>query len=205
MGQLVLEFVEFFLCFRLKCCSCYRTGDGNTARYSLNNTMNRITDITDLVADSSEESDEETIVGSQSHMKLELGLRRRGKQRNQSNAGTAGDARCMIWCRRATVFTSLVAIIVAAGVIIMHVVSNNNPHEGERVAMESHRIAQQQQLLEIAERVAMACSEHNLNDDISDCQNLCHSNMCCFATGFYSCEKDENINCAVYAGCEALR
>ena len=62
----------------------------------------------------------------------------------------------------------------------------------------------QQQMLEMAERVIIACSENRLDEDLAECQNLCHSKMCCFESGDYSCESDESKECAVYAGCEAL-
>ena len=65
---------------------------------------------------------------------------------------------------------------------------------------------QEQQLLEIAERVITACSEDKLNEDMKECQSLCHSRMCCFeeSGSDYSCQLDTSKNCAVYAGCEAL-
>ena len=62
------------------------------------------------------------------------------------------------------------------------------------------------ELLEIAERVITACSEDKLNEDMKECQSLCHSRMCCFeeSGSDYSCQLDTSKNCAVYAGCEAL-
>lgn len=173
------------------------TGDTNVTRYTPN-TINRITDITDLVADSSEDSDDDAIVG-------ELGKRENDRQRNRSDDVTPGDTGFSRGCRHAMVFIALVAIIVGAGVGILYVVRNINPQNGEGGATEGSRVTLQQQLLETAERVTTACSENRLNEDISACQILCHPNMCCFERGIYSCEEDENINCAVYAGCEALR
>lgn len=63
---------------------------------------------------------------------------------------------------------------------------------------------QQQHLLDMAEQVVVACSESKLNDDASDCQHLCQHSSCCFERGGYSCEDDEEKDCAVYAGCGAL-
>eukprot|EP00579_Thalassiosira_antarctica_P029764 CAMPEP_0202029308 /NCGR_PEP_ID=MMETSP0905-20130828/63907_1 /ASSEMBLY_ACC=CAM_ASM_000554 /TAXON_ID=420261 /ORGANISM="Thalassiosira antarctica, Strain CCMP982" /LENGTH=279 /DNA_ID=CAMNT_0048593057 /DNA_START=78 /DNA_END=917 /DNA_ORIENTATION=- len=82
--------------------------------------------------------------------------------------------------------------------------SSNSVGEGGEIARGGNGIQEQQQLLEIAERVVTACSENKLNGDMSECQKLCHSNMCCFESGEYSCEDDESKDCAVYAGCEAL-
>lgn len=64
--------------------------------------------------------------------------------------------------------------------------------------------SREQELLEMAEHVVLACSEETLDADMSECQELCHSRMCCFETGIYSCEEEEGRDCAVYAGCEAL-
>ena len=61
-----------------------------------------------------------------------------------------------------------------------------------------------QELFEMAERVVLACSEESLDADMSACRDACHSKMCCFETGIYSCEEEEEEDCAVYAGCEAL-
>ena len=62
----------------------------------------------------------------------------------------------------------------------------------------------EQKLLEIAERVVLACSESTLDGDMSDCRALCHDAMCCFDGGGYSCADDEGRNCAAYAGCSNL-
>ena len=62
----------------------------------------------------------------------------------------------------------------------------------------------QQHLLEMAERVITACDENRLNEDISECQKLCYSRMCCFEKDEYGCQADAGKDCAVYAGCEAL-
>jgi len=65
-------------------------------------------------------------------------------------------------------------------------------------------IHDEQQLLETAERVVMACSESKLNDNSSECQKLCKSKLCCFDEGDYGCQDDASKDCAVYAACEAL-
>lgn len=65
----------------------------------------------------------------------------------------------------------------------------------------------QQTLLMTAERVIIACSPLKLDEDISECQSLCHASMCCFEFekgNPYNCEDDESKMCGVYAGCEAL-
>lgn len=162
------------------------TGDANIARYTPN-TINRITDITDLVADSSEESDDDAIDGLS-------GKRKNGKQRDRP----AGETGAALGCRRALVAVFVAAVVVAAGVGILYAVRRDDAAGGRRAA-------RQQQLLETAERVTLACSEHQLSYDSSDCQNLCRQNMCCFESEPYSCREDEQSNCVVYVACEALR
>jgi len=108
----------------------------------------------------------------------------------------------------------LVAASVAIGVLavvqpnsIKLPWSNNNNTPGRKSGANfqvAYQAPEQQRLLELAQQVLSACSESKLNEDISDCQHLCRSNLCCFEKGQYSCEDDEEKECAVYAGCEAL-
>jgi len=120
-----------------------------------------------------------------------------------------------LWCRKILVIKSLVAIIVAASLAIRHVIMNaEGPTANKKAysAVEINHVPQpqkQQQLLEMAERVIRACSESKLNESTADCQQLCHSRMCCFhdeSGGEYSssCKEDESKECVVYTGCEAL-
>ena len=99
---------------------------------------------------------------------------------------------------------SLVGIIVAASLVIGYAVLNGDPSKLPYFDASDDGIPEQQQLLEIAERVVTACSENELNDDGSECQQLCHSKLCCSLSGEYSCEEDNSKDCAVYAGCGAL-
>ena len=120
-----------------------------------------------------------------------------------------------VFCRQALVIVASVGVIVGASVGIRAVViSGGGPFTHSlAVALATPSsdvggsitvVLEQQRLLEIAERVVSACSEYKINEDLSDCQKLCQSNMCCFEKRQYSCEDDESKDCAVYAGCEAL-
>jgi hypothetical protein len=62
------------------------------------------------------------------------------------------------------------------------------------------------ELFLIAEQVVTACAESNLDVDMSECQSLCHSRMCCFEdeSDRYSCVDDVSKNCVVYAACANL-
>ncbi|KAL7542482.1 hypothetical protein ACHAXR_013132 [Thalassiosira sp. AJA248-18] len=166
--------------------------------------MSRIVDITDLVDESSDgDSDDEmghtprpSNVSSITE-NINNGQFNK-KKRHQYGPGGMG-------CRQVVILVSLVAIIAAASVAIGYAVMNVSPttnpyRNGEQQPQ------QQQQLLEIAERVITACSESHLDRDMSECQELCFESghMCCFESGEYSCENDEGKACAVYAGCEAL-
>lgn len=64
----------------------------------------------------------------------------------------------------------------------------------------------QQELLETAERVVIACAPNQLDQDMSECQSLCNAKMCCFEgkDDPYNCEDDESKMCGVFAGCKAL-
>lgn len=59
---------------------------------------------------------------------------------------------------------------------------------------------EQQELLEMAERIVLACSEDQLAMDMTQCDYLCWSARCCFDT---SCD-DVHMQCAAYAGCQVL-
>lgn len=177
--------------------------------------MIRITDINDLVDSSEESDDDDSIVGKNASSvaagsDIEMSVRRVRRQNiwchSQRKAGPSP------WCRQAIILVSLIGIIAAAsmsiGWIVVYGGSSRKTYSiiegGDGAAARSSPQQQQQQLLEIAERVVLACSESALDEDMSGCQKLCHSSMCCFEEGEYSCEDDESKDCAVYAGCEAL-
>eukprot|EP00584_Thalassiosira_punctigera_P016641 CAMPEP_0172554800 /NCGR_PEP_ID=MMETSP1067-20121228/56520_1 /TAXON_ID=265564 ORGANISM="Thalassiosira punctigera, Strain Tpunct2005C2" /NCGR_SAMPLE_ID=MMETSP1067 /ASSEMBLY_ACC=CAM_ASM_000444 /LENGTH=239 /DNA_ID=CAMNT_0013343241 /DNA_START=72 /DNA_END=791 /DNA_ORIENTATION=- len=174
---------------------------GHVSRYDPS-AMNRITDITDLVDDSSSDSDDDTIVGKRVGKKSATAAKQKDGE---------GHRPPMPLCRQAVVLLSLIAVIAAFGFGMFGIVnavisseprnkpSNRSAERGEKVAG-----LEQQELLKIAQRVVTACSEEKLDLDMSECQKLCHSSMCCFDGGDYSCEEDESKDCAVYAGCEAL-
>lgn len=161
--------------------------------------LKRITDITDLVDDSSGDDSDDDIVGSD----IENG---RNRNKRLSIAGSASSA---LWCRQVIILVGLAGIIVAASVAIGYAVlnaelMNQAPYSVADGSTGGNADVPQQQMLEIAERVVTACSENKLDEDMTQCQHLCSKNMCCFESGEYSCENDESKDCAVYAGCEAL-
>ena len=108
------------------------------------------------------------------------------------------------------VIAALVGVIAVASLaigytVVKHRLESRHPmgggSTGENDGGESSR---EQQFLEIAERVIVACGYEALDRDRTGCQTLCRARMCCFEGGEYSCEEDEGRHCAVYAGCEAL-
>jgi len=167
---------------------------------------NRIDNLNDLV----DEDSESDVEGIDSGRWFEPSHPSGGTTRKKSYRNAS------VFCRQALVIVAFVGIIIGASVGIRAVViSGGGPfnHSSLAVALATPSstvggsitvVLEQQRLLEIAERVVSACSEYKLNEDLSDCQKLCHSNMCCFEKGQYSCEDDESKDCAVYAGCEGL-
>jgi len=121
---------------------------------------------------------------------------------NAEVAGNDGNKKRNQACRETIRIVSLVGIIIAASLAIGYAVVNYDPSERPYAVVE-HGISEQS-LLEIAERVVTVCSERSLDKDMSECQELCHTKMCCFESGEYSCEDDDSKTCAAYAGCEAL-
>ncbi len=81
---------------------------------------------------------------------------------------------------------------------------------GEEVVDNSNSLTSgegnEHELFQIAEQVVTACAESNLDVDMSECQNLCHSRMCCFEDESYrySCVDDVWKHCVVYAACTNL-
>jgi hypothetical protein len=169
-------------------------------------TVSKIVDITDLVDDASDSSDDEDIIGHSSEAGAFSVLTKTGSKSNVTKSNNKaygpGGAGFSFVTKQFLILFLLLGIIVGACVAIGYAVlgaSGEATHRlGDNASMGN------QQLLETAERVITACSEGRLNEDMSECQNLCHSKMCCFDSGKYNCEKDESKSCAVFAGCEAL-
>lgn len=163
---------------------------GPSSRYDPK-AMSRIVDITDLVDDA--DSDDDEVVGHNSGLGgVTRGAKSGGPARSYGPGGVGG---WNLMIRQALILVALVGIIVAASLAIGFAVPSS---AGGSVA------GNEQELLETAERVVIACSESSLNDDMRACQKICTRNMCCFETGKYSCKDDEKKMCAAYAGCEAL-
>jgi len=184
--------------------------------------MNRIADITDLVLDDSNSDDEDSIIdnGFNSSMEIaqdvENGRVRKGRRRRgggQDDDYYAGGILGLSKCRQLLVIIAIVSVICGASLAILFAVDRiDEPQtiQGSYLVSTTDNVdeesssTQQQQLLEMAERVITACDEDKLNDDMSVCQHLCHGSMCCFETDEYGCQDDVSKDCAVYAGCEAL-
>ena len=76
--------------------------------------------------------------------------------------------------------------------------------EGRRqMALVADPLEEPQRLLEIAERVVLACDARWGDEDQSECRYLCEGSMCC-VDGWVGTCADDSFNCAVYAGCTAL-
>ena len=149
----------------------------------------RIGDITDLVEESSDDDIDNSIkVGNNS-----------SNQYGPARKGTS------LVCRQIVFAISVVAIIFGAGLMIGYVITNNDkPTINSSALLTVPNNNDEQQLLETAERVVMACSESKLDNNLSECQKLCKSKLCCFDEGEYGCQDDVSKDCAVYAACEAL-
>mmetsp|Transcript_7733 Transcript_7733/g.16817 ORF Transcript_7733/g.16817 Transcript_7733/m.16817 type:complete len:245 (-) Transcript_7733:392-1126(-) len=169
--------------------------------------MNRITNIVDdLIHDGSsdEESDDYAIEAGGGKSSMEVMRRGSNKMETQRTKYGPGGVGSSLFCRQTAAILSLVIIIIVASLAIGFAIPPNNNPAGGTASQSVGNGVPDQQRLEIAERVVSACSEQKLNGDLSECQKLCHSKLCCFQGGDYSCEMDESKDCAVYAGCEAL-
>ena len=83
--------------------------------------------------------------------------------------------------------------------------SNNYASSTPQLQLSNEQTIEQLRLLEIAEEVVLQCSEEIFDTSgMEECQRLCKDRLCCFDEGDYSCEEDKDLNCPVYAGCEAL-
>eukprot|EP01083_Nonionella_stella_P059823 156547_1 len=189
-------------------------GNEDVLRYDPQ-TMSRVTDIVDGLMDDSSDSDSEHDVdgtrnngrtGAAATTVVENGNKRnrQSTKRTKYGPGGAGSALCY---RQTMIIASLVAIIIGAsvaiGVTILSGDPDKKPYSVGKAPSDGMGAQQQQEMLEMAERVIIACSENRLDEDLAECQNLCRSKMCCFEIGDYSCESDKSKECAVYAGCEA--
>jgi len=174
--------------------------------------MSRIVDINDLVDEGSDaDSDDDDTVGhspslsriGQNSSKSGSGSTKKSKKRPVYGPGGVGS---VLMCRQVVILVSLVGIIAAASIAIGYAVMNGDP-TGNWMPVRGRADGdnnKEQKLLELAERVVTACAESRLDENMKECQKLCHASMCCFDDGNYSCEDDERKNCAVYAGCANL-
>jgi hypothetical protein len=195
--------------------------------------MSRIVDITDLVDDSSsnDSDSEDGIVGHNSGLggvggggppstrtttassTCSSSAPRPGEGGGRRQRAPYGSpAGAGVGCRQALILASLVAVIAGSSLAIGYAVvgplgsataADGDRPDGSRAYVGSGG-GGEQKLLEIAERVVVACSESALDSDMSDCRSLCRDSMCCFEGDGYSCADDETRNCAAYAGCSNL-
>jgi hypothetical protein len=172
--------------------------------------MSRIVDITDLVDDESESDDNEDIIGHSSEGGAFSVLTKTGSDSRLTNPTKAygpGGVGFSFFSKQFLILFALGCVIVGACVAIGYAVMNDTgmpKNAGNKTNLSVKSGGNQQQLLETAERIITACSEKRLNKDMTECQTLCKSSMCCFGSGKYNCEKDASKSCALYAGCEAL-
>mmetsp|Transcript_24907 Transcript_24907/g.40556 ORF Transcript_24907/g.40556 Transcript_24907/m.40556 type:complete len:254 (+) Transcript_24907:234-995(+) len=184
---------------------------GPSSRYDPS-AMSRIVDITDLVDDDDDvdSDDDDNVIPHASNISARNQLRKSKSRRKSSSPYLY--------------MMFIVGVIIAASVAIGYAVMiSDNPNDssgggggappsklGEgsesNVARQQQAGEGQQELLEIAENVIEACSEANLDKDMAECQSLCHASMCCFEEegSDYGCEDEDDVDCAVYGGCEAL-
>lgn len=167
-------------------------------------TVSKVVDITDLVDDDSDASDDEDIIGHSSQGGTLSVLTKSGSHSNVTSAtkqyGPGGSGPLPLVAKQVLFLLALLGVIIGACVAIGYAVLGSR----EAIVSPLSGEGNNELLLQTAERVITACAELQLNQDMTECQNLCHSKMCCFDSGKYSCEKDENKACAVFAGCEAL-
>ena len=190
--------------------------------------LTRVTDITDLVLDDSSvdidhgqdiDSDDNAAERNNNNSSLEVTTGSSSDIENGRHGKGGRDGRySSSWlCRQTIVLIALVGVIIGASLAILYAVNNTQDYNSHTQSpyliipssssgndMDSNE--QEQELLEIAERVVVACGTNKLDEDMKECQNLCRSRMCCFeeSGSDYSCELDTTKDCAVYAGCEAL-
>lgn len=195
------------------------THAGPSSRYDPN-AMSRIVDINDLVDedDSDDDDDDDEIVrqnsfkssNGASSMPTTTGAQSKTKKRGSYIPDGVGS---ILMYRQVLILVALVGIIAAASVAIGYtVIHSDSPNKwmpsmrggDASLQVENSNHQEQQQLLELAERVIAACAESQLDESMSECQRLCHGSMCCFEDESYSCEDDETKNCGVYAGCDNL-
>ena len=166
--------------------------------------MSKVVDITDLVDDGSDSSDDEDIIGHSSEGGALGILSKSGSNSNitkQTKGYGLGGSGHNFLSKQLFILFMLLGIIIGSCVAIGYAVLGARetiPEIGENLHLGN------QQLLETAERVVTACSEGRLDEDMSECQNLCHGKLCCFDSGKYNCGNDESKACSVFAGCEAL-
>mmetsp|Transcript_19936 Transcript_19936/g.41187 ORF Transcript_19936/g.41187 Transcript_19936/m.41187 type:complete len:1004 (-) Transcript_19936:240-3251(-) len=94
--------------------------------------------------------------------------------------------------------------VINGGDLRRSAITSSNP--GLKGSISLNSPTELQLLLETSEKVVTVCSADNLNKDMTECFNLCHTKICCFEdkNGPYNCEDDTSKLCGVYAGCEAL-
>ncbi|KAL7472278.1 hypothetical protein ACHAXS_012611 [Conticribra weissflogii] len=63
----------------------------------------------------------------------------------------------------------------------------------------------QEERFQLARNIDRACSEDQLNVDMSECKSLCKREMCCFEEDpAYNCAADREKSCVAHAGCKGL-
>ena len=157
------------------------------SRYDPTSILKCIGDLNDLVASDDDEIDDEAL---------------------PAPGAPAATGRSCLWRSLALVAISLT--ILTAGVAIGALLVNSGPGATRNATLRDAGgpAAQDlQRLLEIAERVVLACDARRRDEESdAECRDLCEGNMCCVEGAWdgASCRGGDTRVCAVYAGCEAL-
>jgi len=158
-----------------------------TSRYDPT-AMSRIVDITDLV-DDSDDDDDDNIIGNSSSMPHTMNIGTINTKGNKSSS-------------RRLIYPIVIGMVLMGIVGLGYTVIANKPSTVSSAYLLVDEDGQQEKL-EMAERVVMACGQDNGGIN-KECQSLCKSKLCCFDDGEYGCQGDDSKDCATYAGCIAL-
>lgn len=118
-----------------------------------------------------------------------------------------GDEQIVGGSSRNCLVMTLLAIFGGAVVCFVVLPPNSRAILMSKTMMQQQQQGRGQEMLELAEQITTACGTSSLitGSTSSSCQELCREHMCCVEQDEeYSCRKDEAMDCAVYAGCEAL-
>ena len=114
--------------------------------------------------------------------------------------------KCLVRCQ-AIVLASSIAVGITTAVVLVLLLGDNHLHndKGNAIKQFAYSSTHQQDMLELAEQITIACGGDSSMYSMSNCQHLCREHMCCVEQEEkYSCKNDVTRDCAVYAGCVVL-